>query len=344
MEKDDKIKGNNNSYDFGARIYDPRIGRWLSLDPQIKLFPYETPFSFAINSPLQFIDPSGEIPMPVLELFKKWGYKVDSWFGRRNTGLKKASTFHQGLDINFKGGGNTDYGAPVVSTHDGIVLLVKNTKKGSGGRYIEVLSPDGEFKTRYLHLKSISVKKGDKIAEAQQIGELGGSAYGKEYGRTAHLHYEIWKKNDKGVFTAFDPTEGKSNTIDNIVDPQCWVECSSDASVDLPIKRKAGLVFNTAIYLAVKTVEVNNWVSSWFAKDDSTKITSKNANATTYTISNGLNIRGGPGMKFKSSPNPLKNGETVTATGSVKGNWVEVKRENEETGWIYSKSQNVKKD
>ena len=32
-EKDDEINGFGNSVDFGDRIYDSRIARWLSLDP-----------------------------------------------------------------------------------------------------------------------------------------------------------------------------------------------------------------------------------------------------------------------------------------------------------------------
>lgn len=33
MEKDNEVKGSGNSLDFGARIYDSRLGKWLSTDP-----------------------------------------------------------------------------------------------------------------------------------------------------------------------------------------------------------------------------------------------------------------------------------------------------------------------
>jgi len=60
MEKDDEVKGSNNSLDFGARIYDPRVGRFLSVDPISKNKPSISPYSFANNSPIYFIDNKGE--------------------------------------------------------------------------------------------------------------------------------------------------------------------------------------------------------------------------------------------------------------------------------------------
>jgi RHS repeat-associated protein len=57
MEKDDEVKGVGNSYDFGARIYDPRLGLWGSLDGMAK--PYLTPYNFCSNNPLIFFDPNG---------------------------------------------------------------------------------------------------------------------------------------------------------------------------------------------------------------------------------------------------------------------------------------------
>jgi RHS repeat-associated protein len=50
----------NDNYDFGARVYDGRLGRWLSLDPLIYKYPSLNPFNFASNSPIIFYDPNGK--------------------------------------------------------------------------------------------------------------------------------------------------------------------------------------------------------------------------------------------------------------------------------------------
>jgi RHS repeat-associated protein len=57
-ENDNEVKGDGNSVDFGSRIYDSRVGRWLSTDNVIK--PYLSPYQYAKGSPTNFIDPDGE--------------------------------------------------------------------------------------------------------------------------------------------------------------------------------------------------------------------------------------------------------------------------------------------
>ncbi|MRX39570.1 hypothetical protein GJU43_09805 [Flavobacterium sp. LC2016-23] len=59
-ELDNELKGEGNSYDFGARIYDPRIGKFLSLDPMQDKFAYISPYSYAENKPTTHIDQDGK--------------------------------------------------------------------------------------------------------------------------------------------------------------------------------------------------------------------------------------------------------------------------------------------
>jgi RHS repeat-associated protein len=64
MEKnDDDIWGIKDSYDFGERMYDSRIGRWFKIDPQASQMPQISPYSFALNNPVFLIDEDGEIPI-----------------------------------------------------------------------------------------------------------------------------------------------------------------------------------------------------------------------------------------------------------------------------------------
>ena len=59
-EKTDEINGEGNEMDFGARIYDGRLGRWMSVDPKASSFPWQSPYAAFDNNPILKNDPTGE--------------------------------------------------------------------------------------------------------------------------------------------------------------------------------------------------------------------------------------------------------------------------------------------
>jgi len=63
-EKDDEVKNKEGTQlDYGMRIYDTRLGRFLSEDPLRKDYPELTPYQFSGNSPITFTDRDGEEQM-----------------------------------------------------------------------------------------------------------------------------------------------------------------------------------------------------------------------------------------------------------------------------------------
>jgi RHS repeat-associated protein len=57
-EKDKNINSLT-AYDYGFRIYNPAIGKFLSVDPLTQSYPWYTPYQFAGNSPILNIDVDG---------------------------------------------------------------------------------------------------------------------------------------------------------------------------------------------------------------------------------------------------------------------------------------------
>jgi RHS repeat-associated protein len=59
MEVDNEVFGNGNSYTTEFRQYDPRLGRWKSLDPLMAQFPWQSPYCAFDNNPVFYTDPLG---------------------------------------------------------------------------------------------------------------------------------------------------------------------------------------------------------------------------------------------------------------------------------------------
>ncbi len=111
MEKDNEIKDGGNSYDFGARFLDPRVGRWLSLDPKAEKFPSESPYSAMANNSINYVDPDGKEPEFFLKLTLKGG----------PTAGVKFKIFSQGAEVKV-GGGIDIVGLEVVANSQGTFI------------------------------------------------------------------------------------------------------------------------------------------------------------------------------------------------------------------------------
>jgi RHS repeat-associated protein len=60
QEMDHEPNGQGNQYYYGFRIYNPRLGRFLSVDPLASSYAWLTTYQFAENCSIQFVDIDGK--------------------------------------------------------------------------------------------------------------------------------------------------------------------------------------------------------------------------------------------------------------------------------------------
>jgi RHS repeat-associated protein len=129
-EKDDEVSGSGNSYTTTFRQYDPRLGRWKSLDPQMQKYPYLSPYSYAANSPLIFVDTEGD----TIRLVGTAAEQTKMLAALQNlTNDELAVKANGEVIIKTLGGQN-----PGKTLTSGTKLIRRLNKKGTGTKTVEI--------------------------------------------------------------------------------------------------------------------------------------------------------------------------------------------------------------
>ncbi len=218
-EKDNEIKGEANSLDYGARIYDPRVGRWMSTDPKERDMPDHSPYQTNFNNPIFYMDPDGEKPWPTNIVDK-----IDDRNGYSNVLLRGISVLIPIKEISF--------GKDCITLFNDIVqnaLFTPNQKTGNkivgenstheallkNGRATNTLSfgfntKDGKKAFDNSTAFSLSSSIGDYIKAKYNVDEGGVKIYGVSVLDGNHSMIITYGKNEEGEmeFNLFDQGPG----------------------------------------------------------------------------------------------------------------------------------------
>ena len=200
MEADGEVSGEGNSYTTQFRQYDPRLGRWKSLDPLMAMFPNMSPYVGFANNPIIFNDPYGLAPTnsdgggdggvdSSYETEEATVYGEDKYKGLEARGPKEID--------------NGDIDTEIKSTHKDRVQVfeeVEITITPSDNSPIEKTRIEKKFDRKY------------KRWESRNEGKLQGLNGAERYEQFAMSSRFGWRSNmEKGWFQKYENFMQKHN-------------------------------------------------------------------------------------------------------------------------------------
>ncbi|MFN3639889.1 MAG: RHS repeat domain-containing protein [Flavobacterium sp.] len=260
QERDDEVKGEGNSLNYTFRMHDPRVGRFLSLDPLSAQYPHNSPFAFAENRVIDGID---------LEAGEYLNYKdalVEFQIGKLHIKLENFNkNFKKAYEENLaKLGKERD----LAISNDAFIFSNTNQNDSATGN-----SDQSILDNKYEITRNVRQTKNNEIDKRQKFEDGGNFLSKKEYSKSYEVTPMPSKQRGLAILFAIDVFQGVVDFINNkaIVDEKNKLD-RQIRSIQTGFLLTGDVIYSRESYVSIVLRDIEKAISMGIVKTENLNV------------------------------------------------------------------------